>query len=286
MGKYGGVGRNGRRMRAVLRHLPAAFIAVGGSLPLVLMVAGSLQRPGAPPSRVVDIVPSDPSVTGYERAFELVDLSRYFVNSLIVVVVAVPLTVVCASWAGFALSQLSRRPARLVVALCALMLVLPPTALLVGRFALYRRLGVLDTFVPLVAPALYGTSVLYVLLYAWSFRRLPSAYLDVGRLAGLGPFGLWRSIAFPLVRPMTIAVATLAFVTTWSNFLDPLVYVQDPDLYTLPLGLRVLALVGNQDVAIQLAASVVTTLPVVGAFLYAQRFFVDTARGRGWVGAG
>ncbi|MGI8806903.1 MAG: carbohydrate ABC transporter permease [Acidimicrobiales bacterium] len=271
------------RSHAVLRHLPAACIAVGGCLPLILMVAGSLQHPGEPPSRVVDIVPSHPSIEGYRRAFELVDLGRYFINSLVVVAIAVPLSVVCASWAGFALSQLPRRPARLVLGLCVLILVLPPAALVVGRFALYRRLGILDTYVPLVAPSLYGTSVLYVLLYAWSFRRLPSAYLDVGRLAGLGPFQLWRSIAFPLVRPMTVAVATLAFVTTWSNFLDPLVYLQDPALYTLPLGLRVLKLVGQQDVPVQLAASVVTTLPVVGAFLSAQRFFLGTVRGRGWI---
>lgn len=270
------------RTRTLAHHLPALLIAIGGCLPLVLMLAGSFQSPGEPPSRVVDIVPADPSIASYQRAFELVGLSRYFVNSVIVVGIAVPLSVLCASWAGFALSQLPRRSARLVLGLAAGVLILPPAALLVGRFVLYRSLGVLDTYVPLVAPSLYGTSALFVLLYAWSFRRLPPEYLDVGRLAGLGPFGLWRSVAFPLVRPMTVAVATLAFVTTWSNFLDPLVYLQDPDLYTLPLGLRALQLVGRQDVPVQLAASVVATLPVVGAFLYAQRFFLDTVRGKGW----
>ena len=266
--------------RRVAQHAPAVFIAVGGCLPLVLMVAGSLQRPGEPPSRVVDIVPPDPSLAGYTRAFELVELARHFVNSLLVGGIAVPLSVVVASWAGFALSQLPRRSARLVLGLAAGVLILPPAALLVGRFALFRGLGVLDTYVPLVAPSLYGTSALFVLLYAWSFRRLPPEYLDVGRLAGLGPFGLWRRIAFPLVRPTTLAVATLAFVSTWSNFLDPLVYLQDPDLYTVPLGLRALQLVGRQDTSVQLAASVVATLPVVGAFLYAQRFLLDAVDAR------
>jgi len=264
-------------------YLPALLVAVGGCLPLVLMMAGSLQRPGQPPSRVVELIPGDPTIASYQRAFELVDLGRHMVNSLLVVGLAVPVTVVVASWAGFAISQLGRRSARLVVGLCVGVLILPPTALLVGRLVLYRTAGVLDTLVPLVAPALYGTSALYVLIYAWSFRRLPAEFLDVGRLAGLSTFQLWRLVAFPLVRPVTVAVATLAFVATWGNFLDPLVYVGDADLFTLPLGLRLLQLVGRQDVAVQLAASVVATLPVVGAFLYAQRFFLDTVRGKGWI---
>lgn len=263
------------------RHLPALGVAVGAGVPLVAMVAGSLRPPGRPPSRVIDLVPSAPTTLGYRQAFELVDLGRFLANSLMVVAIAVPLSVLCASWAGFAIAQLPRRSARWVVGLCVTALILPPTALIVGRFTLFGSLSVLDSFVPLIAPALYGTSALFVLFYAWSFRRLPSEYFDVGRLAGLSAFQIWRRIASPLVRPTTAVVATLAMVTTWGNVVDPLVYIQDPERYTLPLGLRVLQLVGRQDTAVQLAASVIATLPVVLAFLLAQRHFMGALRGMG-----
>ena len=115
------------------------------------------------------------------------------------------------------------------------------------RFTLYRLLGVTDTWVPLVAPALLGTSPLYVLLYAVAFRRLPRDLYDACALESLGPFAIWRRVAMPLVAPVTAAVGVLAFVVSWGSVLEPLVYLFDPALYTLPLGLRSLAVLDRTD---------------------------------------
>jgi multiple sugar transport system permease protein len=87
----------------------------------------------------------------------------------------------------------------------------------------------------------------------------------------------------PLVRPVTTAVALLAFVFSWGNFLEPLVYVFDERLFTLPLGLRSLATLDRQNFPVLLAASVVATLPVVAAFLYLQRFFLQEGVRARWV---
>ena len=116
----------------------------------------------------------------------------------------------------------------------------PLTALLVPRFAIFRRLGLIDTYAPLVAPALLGASPFYVLLYYAAFRRLPADLFDAAGSRD-SPLGIWRRVAMPLVRPVTVAVAVLAFVFTWGNFLDPLVYLYDRDLFTLPLALKSLA---------------------------------------------
>ena len=183
-----------------------------------------------------------------------------------------------ASWAGFALSQLRGRTASIVIAASLVALMIPSTALIVPRFALFRELGVIDTYVPLVAPALIGTSPFYVLVYWWSFDRLPRDLFDSARLEGITPFGAWRRIGMPLVRPATGAVATLAFVLTWGNFLDPLVYLFNPDLYTLPLRLKGLSQLDPSDAPLYLAGAVVVTVPVVLAFLLAQRLFLDDRR--------
>ncbi|HVM10942.1 MAG TPA: carbohydrate ABC transporter permease, partial [Actinomycetota bacterium] len=179
-----------------------------------------------------------------------------------------------ASWAGFAISRLPRRAAATVVVASLLALMIPATALLVSRFALFRTLQLTDTFVPLVAPALIGTSPFYVLLYAWSFRRLPTELLEAARLEGLTPFQTWRRVAMPLVRPVTVAVGVLAFVVTWSNFLDPLIYLFDEQRFTLPLGLRALARLEPRNFPLFLAGAVTATAPVVAAFLVVQRFFL------------
>jgi len=223
-------------------------------------------------------------VESYDRAFELVDLGRYTLNSLAVAALTVPPAVLFASWAGFAIFLLTGRARAVLIGLSFAALMVPATALLVPRFAIFRALGLTDTWAPLVAPALLGLSPFYVLLFYWSFRRLPRELFEAARLEGMAPLAAWRRLAMPLVRPVTVAVGLLAFIASWGNFLDPLIYLFDSDLYTLPLGLRSLAVLDRTNYPILLAAAVVSTAPVVLVFAVAQRFFLHEDRGAGWLG--
>ncbi len=258
-------------MRRFVRPGLAAAAALLFVFPLVLMVTGSLREPGLPPPRGPELLPDPVTLAGYDQAFELVDLGRYAANSLLVAALAVPLAVLVASWAGFAISQLPPRLARFVLVLSFVALMVPTTALLVPRFAVFRTLGLVDTYVPLVAPALLGMSPFYVVLYWWSFRRLPQELFDAARVDGAGPFRLWLRVAMPLVRPATATVAALAFVVCWANFLDPLLYIFDEDKYTLPLGLRSLAALGRQDLPVLLAGATLATVPIVIALVPLHR---------------
>ncbi len=122
------------------------------------MLAGSLRRPGLPPPRSPELLPRDPSLESYDRAFELVALGRYTLNSILVAALVVPLSVLVASWAGFAMTRLSDRQARALVGASLVALMVPLTALLVPRFTIFRLLGLTDSYWPLVAPALLGFS--------------------------------------------------------------------------------------------------------------------------------
>lgn len=263
------------------RTLSATLVAVAFGLPALVMVVGSLRRPGLPPERGFGWYPSDPSTASFGRAFELVDLARQLGNSVVVAIVATPLAVVSASLAAFAITRTTPLLARLLLALVAVTIVLPPVALLVGRFAVYRQLGLIDTFVPLVAPATFGVSGFTVLLYTWAFRRLPPQLFDAADLDDVPLLSSWWRIALPLTRPVTVAVATLAFAATWSDFLSPLAFVLSESRYTLPLGLRSLQLVGRQDLPVLLAGCAAATAPVVVVFAVTQRWLFASVRGLG-----
>jgi multiple sugar transport system permease protein len=271
-------------VRVNWRHVPALVAAVFFLLPLVYMVTGSLRKAGLPPPRSPELVPSPLAWDNYERAFELVDLPRYAVNSLIVAAFAVPLSVLVASWAGFAMSRLTGRSRTVLIAVSLTALMVPVTALLVPRFAVFKQLGLIDTYAPLIAPALIGMSPFYVLIFYWAFQRIPEELYEAARLEGLTALQTWRRVAMPLVRPVTFAVALLAFVVTWSNFLDPLIYVFDQERFTLPLGLKLLAQLDPQNFPLLLAGAVVATAPVVVAFLAAQRYFLAGYRPASWFG--
>ena len=132
-------------------------------------------------------------------------------------------------------------------------LTIPAAALWVPRFAIFRTLGVLDTYVPLIAPALVGTSPLLVLLCYWSARGIPRDLIDAARLSGLGPLQVWWRVVLPLTKATAFAVAALAFIAHWSNFVEPLLYLFDTAKATLPIGLSSLRQLGATDVPVLLA---------------------------------
>ena len=253
-------------------------------LPVVVLVLGALQPVSSTAPTGWELIPLPPSLASLEAAFELEPLAGQALNSLLVVAVAVPLSVLCSSWAGFAITQLSPRRRRAAVAIAFALLLVPLPALWVPRFAIFSQLGLVDTYVPLIAPALMGTTPLAVLLFYWSYRRIPRDLLDAARLEGMGPIRSWWSVAEPLVRPTAFAVAALTFVLHWGNFIDPLLYLFSRETYTLPLGLRSLFFVGAGGTSLALAGALVATIPAVVAFAAAQRRFLQATRGAGWLG--
>ncbi|WP_246158521.1 carbohydrate ABC transporter permease [Catellatospora sichuanensis] len=244
--------------------------------PLLLLLAGSLREPGDPPVVAPPLIPDDPGLTAYQQAITHGDLVRAAANSMIVAAVGVPLSLLVASLAGFALTQLPRRITSAVLGLSVLALMVPATALLLPRFVLFRTLHLTDTLVPLIAPALIATSPLYPLVYYLAFRAIPADSYDECRLADLTPMQTWRRMALPQVRPVTAGLAALTFVLTWSNLLDPMVYLYDRATFTLPLALRALAAMDPHNQPVFLAGAVLTTLPTLLVIGVAQRRFMHS----------
>ena len=262
----------------VIPHLVPLVVAAVFLLPLLWMVTASLRQPGLAPPRTIEWLPDPIVLENYASVFEILPFGTYLLNSLVVVAVAVPLTIVTSSMAGFALAQLTRRMrARLVVLSLALLMV-PITALWLTRFLLFRWVGLVDSLAALVVPAIMGTSPLFVLLFYWTFRRIAPELFELARLEGAGAFTVWRRVALPLAVPTAVAVAILAFLFYWSDFINPLLYLRSQDLFTLPLGLRQLQQLDRGDWPLLMAAAVVLVAPVVVFFLFLQRRFFDDLR--------
>jgi multiple sugar transport system permease protein len=263
------------RSSTLVRSVPALLAAAVFLLPLWFMITGSLRPVGLPPPHGVELIPRDPTLDSYARLPDLIPLWTYLRNSAIVTVVAVPLTVIVASWAGFGIRLLPPRGRRLAVIGSLIVLMVPATALWTTRFEVFRVAGVIDSFVPLIAPALAGTTPFFVLIYAWSFSGVGDSQLEAARLEGASSWLLWRRVAMPQAKTATLAVAVLAFAFHWSNFIDALLYVSRWDLFTAPLGMRFLQLLNRTDWPLLMAGAVVITLPAVAVFLFAQRLFLD-----------
>jgi multiple sugar transport system permease protein len=269
--------------RALLGALRAALrtaVLVLFLTPVAFMVLGSLRDPGRPPPKGLELLPEDAGAAAYRELADHLPVGTLLQNSALVVLVAVPVTVLIASWAGFALAQLPDRSRRLLLGLTLAMLVVPLPLLWVPRFALYEGLGVLDSLVPLMAPALAATTPFTVLVSYRAFRRVDPELYDAARLEGASALATWRRVGLPLVRSTTTAVTAIAFALHWGNYLDALLYVQSPQHRTFPLGLAQLRGLDSNDMPILLAGAVALTLPALVLLAAVQRPLLSSAGAR------
>lgn len=266
--------RAARRLRAGLHHGAALFVTVVFLLPLFWALVASLRQPGLPPLPTIEWWPSAPHWGNYQEIFRIVPMARYLVNSLIVVVAAVPLTLLTASLAGFGMAQLpddSRQ--RLLLGSVAL-LVIPAAAVWMFRFQVLSWFGLVDNLGALVAPAFAASNPLFVLLYYWAFRHLPAEMFEAARLDGAGALTVWRRIAMPLALPTTVSVTVLTFVMYWSDFVSPVLYLYDTRRYTMPIGLQLLNQLDSTNAPLLMAGAVFMTLPIILLLAFLQRFFL------------
>ena len=265
--------RPGRRLGLLAYHALAFSAAAIFLVPAFWVLAASLRSPSLPPPRVIEWIPNPVAWTNYRQIFELLPLGRYLANSLLLGTLAMPLTIVVASWAGFAMAQMPPRIRYAFLALAVVLRMLPITALWLTRFLVLKELHMIDTLAALLAPVWMGSSPFFVLAFYWSFRRIPSALIDSARLDGLSVFGIWARIAMPIARPAIVAVGVLTFAQYWSDFINPLLYLKSDAHYTLSVGLRVLQQMDPTQGPLLLAGAMVMILPVLLLFFFAQRAF-------------
>lgn len=263
------------RSAVMWRHVLPTVLAVLFLLPLVAMVVGSLRPGGAAPPSGIELIPTGATTESFVRLTQLLPIVVYLRNSVVVTVLAVPMTVLIAALAGFGIRLLSSRAKRTVIIACLLVLLIPGTALWVTRFQVYATLGLIGSVLPLVAPALLGTTPLLVLIYTWAFHGISDSQLHAAMLEGAGPGRIWRTVAMPQVTSATLAVSVLAFTFHWGNFIDALLYLRGQQNFTLPLGLDTLKLLRPTEFPLLMAGAVVFTLPSIAVFLLAHRLFTD-----------
>lgn len=263
----------GDRTRSTFLHL---VLGVGAALtlaPLAWMVAASFMEPGEATQVPPPLWPADPTLGNYLRLFTRLDLARHFVNSAIVTVSATVLSVLVNGTAGYAFGKLRFHGRDRLFRTLSLALVIPAQVGMLPLFLLLRELGFVNTYVGVLIP--YMASVFGIFLVRQYVLTLPDDFLDAARIDGLGELRIYRSIVFPLIRPILVTLATFTFLAAWNDFLWPLIILTDQGHYTLPVALAGLSGEHIQDTELMMAGSVITILPALLVFLAFQRTYVQ-----------
>jgi multiple sugar transport system permease protein len=181
------------------------------------------------------------------------------------------------SFVAFGFAQFRFRGRNVAFGLVLASMMLPGAVTMVPVYLEWNAVGLATTQIPLWAQNLFGSGF-YIFLLRQFFLGLPSEVFDAAKVDGASNWRLFRSIALPLARPGLIVVFVFELKSAWTDLVKPLIYLREPEFYTLPRGLKtVLDRFGQGGEAqweIVLAASVIATIPMVLLFLAAQRYFV------------
>ena len=221
--------------------------------------------------------PENPSFDAYAKAFELQPFARQYFNSLYISLVVTLGTMAVASLAGYAFARIRFRGQNLLFMIVLVGLLIPSEVTIVPMFQIFNRLGLIDTHWPLILVSTFGApSVLATFIMRQFFLTLPVELEEAARLDGLGRLAIWWRIAMPLATSALAAVSIFTFLHIWNLYLEPTVYLQSPELFTLPQALtRYTDAYGGQLWNVQLAAATMTALPVLVVFVIAQKQFVE-----------
>jgi multiple sugar transport system permease protein len=268
--------RNVSPLRSVLKHLVLILLAAVMLYPVLWMVVSSL-RPNDVIFRDPSLVLRDLEAGNYAEGWNaLADpFSVYLVNSSIVVLGAILGNLVACSMAAYAFARLEFTAKRPLFAIMLLTIMLPIHVIIVPQYVLFSQLGWVNTFLPLIVPKLLATDAFFVFLMVQFIRGIPTELDEAARIDGAGHPRIYLQVILPLMIPALATTAIFTFIWTWNDFFSQLIYLTDPDIYTVPLALR--AFVDAQagtNWGAALAMSVVSLVPIFLVFLFGQRFLL------------
>ena len=242
-------------------------------LPLLWMVTTSLKSEGSVIQSPPQFFPDEIHLENYPNGWNAMPFNRFLMNSVLVTTLSIVGNLISCILPAYAFARLrSRLRGSMFMALLATMMI-PGQVTLVPKYLMFSKLGLVDTYVPLILPNFFGTALLIFLLRQF-FTSIPEELVDSARIDGAGELRILWSIMMPLSRPAIATVTLLSFIGTWPEYLDPLIYLRSPEKFTIPLGIAMFRGQYDDQYNLMMAVSLIALVPLIVVFLAAQKYFI------------
>ncbi len=243
-------------------------------VPFGWMISSSLKSTGEifqfPPT----LLPVEPLWSNYPKAIDYIPFGRYLLNTLLVCAGSVAGNVFSATLVAYSFGILRWRGRNLLFKLLLATMLLPPQVTMVPVFVIFRYMGMIDTYWPLILPSFFGVPF-FIFLMRQFYLGIPYDLVEAARIDGCREWTIYWRIILPLSGPAIATVGLFSFIWAWTDFMNPLIYLQDQNKFTLSLGLQQFQESHNAQWAMLMAASTLITLPMVILFFALQKYFVE-----------
>ncbi|EDX74633.1 ABC transporter, permease protein, putative [Coleofasciculus chthonoplastes PCC 7420] len=225
------------------------------------------------------LFPSQPTIENYIEVWQTNPFGQYIWNSCIVAILTVTFNLLFCSLAAYPLARLNFRGRDIIFAIIVSTIMIPFQIVMIPLYILMVQLGLRNSYLGIIFPSLASAFGIFLLRQA--FQGVPKELEEAARIDGCSELGLWWHIMIPAVRPALVTLAIFVFIGSWSDFLWPLIVLDRPEYYTLPLGVARLAGTFSLDWRLIAAGSVISIAPVLLFFILMQRYIVPNDSGSG-----
>ena len=267
--------RTRRAVRRLFRHLFLILLSLLFLAPFVWMVSTSFKTNAQVVEWPPRWLPNPLHAANYPGVFASIPLLTYAKNTLIVTTLSVIGAVVSNSVIAYGFARI-RWPGRDVLFIVTLgTLMLPFQVTMIPLFIMFSKIGWVNTFLPLIVPAFLGNAF-FIFLLRQVYLGISEEFSEAARLEGASDLHILWHIIVPLARPALLSVALFQYLASWNDFLGPLLYLNDASKFTLALGLaNMQSALGLSDFGQIMAAATMIVLPVIGVFMFTQRYFLE-----------
>lgn len=220
------------------------------------------------------LLPIPPQWHNFPEAMQYAPFGRYYLNSFFLCFTVVLGTLISNTLIAYGFSRIRWVGRDVVFVIVLATLMLPSQVTMIPIYIIFRKLGWVGGYLPLIVPSYLG-SAYFIFLLRQFFRGIPFELSDAARIDGCSELGILYYVILPLAKPALVTVGLFSFIGTWNDFLGPLIYLHNQDLYTVTLGLQSFISRYWTPMNLMMAAATLAVIPVLVVFIYAQRFFVE-----------
>jgi alpha-1,4-digalacturonate transport system permease protein len=250
------------------------LLAIVYGFPVLWFLLSSFKPRGELFSYPLTLFSKHPTVTGYAKAWTTFDVAQYFLNTLIVAVSATALTIVASAACGYALAKYRTWWLKAFTIGILATTMLPGEVLLSPLFLIVRDLGLYNSLAAVVVPAVI--TVTGTFMFRQFFITVPNDLLEAARIDGSGEFSTFIRIMLPLSRPIVLTLAIFSFQWRWNDYIWPLVVLNDPNKFTLQIGVATIVGANNVDWSVLMGASILSMIPLVVIYLVFQKYVMNS----------
>ncbi len=245
-------------------------------MPFVYLISTALKDVGQLLNQPRTFFPRPLHFENFVHVFQAYDIVKYFTNTIIVVIFCIAGNIVVSTLAGYALSRMYFRGREVLFMLTLSCMFMPLFLLIIPRFLIFKKLGMLNSLLPLIIPGALG-SPFCIFLTRQFMRGIPMDLSDAARIDGCSEFGIYRRIILPLCKPIIITIVIFTTQWRWNDFIEPLIYLQNERHYTVTMGLYTILGQSAEEINIHnvMAFLILSIQPILVIFMAAQRYFVE-----------